>query len=342
MTDIATAEMLWVRAHDAVRRGELASAVKDLSRCYEILHAQNDPRVYEVHRRWTEVHQMYLEDGAREPAPAVDAENTLEKQAEAKANAGDLDGAIALYQQAADAQPHNELVSERLHELIAAKRRADELTGPKAAAPASAPQTAQAPAAPAPSIASVDPFQAAAHSDPANVDVVVGTQTAPVLPKHSFEPAPLAEAAAAPDPGADDWSDVALTPDPEPQVPVRAAAPVMNVDDAPVGMPSLELTVDLGDELTDDLSSEPTTETVAPAAAAVVAKNPFDSAFDSVKIDSDEGAAAFGDISFSSDGVPGAAAAHDPSLARMALLEQLLAHVQRVRAERASGAAARP
>src|SRR5687767_14757807 len=101
MSDVATAEQLWARAHEHVKRGDFAQAVRDLAACFQILQTHNDPRVYEVHRRWTEVHQMYLEDGAREqPAQKAAANPSVEAEAEAAANAGDLDRAIALYEDA--------------------------------------------------------------------------------------------------------------------------------------------------------------------------------------------------------------------------------------------------
>ena len=115
--DISTAEQLWIRAHELVRRGEFAAAVRDLARCYELLAQHNDPRVPEVHRRWIEVHQLYVEDGARGAPPVVVHAASLEAQAESRANAGDLAGAVALYEQGVAAQPHNELVRERLDEL---------------------------------------------------------------------------------------------------------------------------------------------------------------------------------------------------------------------------------
>ena len=60
MSDVQTAEQLWVKAHELVKAGQLAHAVRDLARCYEILKAAQDPRLSQVHRRWIEVHQVYL------------------------------------------------------------------------------------------------------------------------------------------------------------------------------------------------------------------------------------------------------------------------------------------
>ena len=63
------AEHLWVTAHEHVRRGDFAAATRDLSGCFQILQALKDPRVTEVHKRWTEVHKLYVEDGARAAPP---------------------------------------------------------------------------------------------------------------------------------------------------------------------------------------------------------------------------------------------------------------------------------
>lgn len=136
MTETLSVEELWQRAHELVRRGDFANAVRDLSLCYQTLQAAQDPRLYEVHKRWTEVHQMYLEDGARQSEPAVAKSPSIEAEAEAAANAGDLDRAISLYEEASAQSPGNELVRERLGELRAAKQRAAELSTPAPAAPA--------------------------------------------------------------------------------------------------------------------------------------------------------------------------------------------------------------
>src|SRR5687767_3694905 len=117
-----TPESLWSRAHEHVKRGEFANAVRDLAACFQMLQAANDPRVYEVHKRWTEVHRMYLEDGQRQAAaPAAQQQATsVQAEAEAAANAGDLDKAIALYTKASQQAPQNELVRERVQELTQA------------------------------------------------------------------------------------------------------------------------------------------------------------------------------------------------------------------------------
>ena len=125
------AEQLWVSAHEHVRKGDFASATRDLAACFQILQEHNDPRLPEVHRRWTEVHQLAVEEAAQgKIAPVVVAAHSpsLEAEAEAAANAGDLEGAIGLYEQALAARPDNELVAERLTELKNARPRAAELT----------------------------------------------------------------------------------------------------------------------------------------------------------------------------------------------------------------------
>ena len=86
-----TAESLWNRVHEHVRRGDFASAVRDLAQCYQLLQAAGDPRVLEVHKRWTEVHKMYVEDGQRQSQPPAQKAPSKEAEAEAAANAGNLD-----------------------------------------------------------------------------------------------------------------------------------------------------------------------------------------------------------------------------------------------------------
>ena len=129
-----TPETLWNRAHDHVRRGDFASAVRDLAQCFQLLQAAGDPRVYEVHKRWTEVHKLYMEDGQRQVVPKEpEKAPSIEAEAEAAANAGDLDKAISLYREAVQQSPDNELIQERLLELTQARARADDLTTGKAA-----------------------------------------------------------------------------------------------------------------------------------------------------------------------------------------------------------------
>ncbi len=133
------AEAYWVRAHEQVRRGEFAGAVRDLAACFKLLQSVGDPRLPEVHRRWTEVHRMAVEDQASgkpsTPAAAVPSPS-IEAEAEAAANAGNLEEAISLYERALAAKPENELVSERLTELKNARPRAAELGVAVEAAPA--------------------------------------------------------------------------------------------------------------------------------------------------------------------------------------------------------------
>jgi hypothetical protein len=125
------AEALWVTAHEHVRRGDFASATRDLAQCFAILQANNDPRLPEVHRRWTEVHQLAVEEAAQGRAAVAQPAQTavsLEAEAEAAANAGNLEEAISLYERALAQRPDNELVAERLTELKNARPRAAALT----------------------------------------------------------------------------------------------------------------------------------------------------------------------------------------------------------------------
>ena len=131
-TPTQQAEALWIRAHEHVRRGEFAPAVRSLAACFKILQQLGDPRLPEVHRRWTEVHALALEDVAHQKAAAAKTTSasqttTLEAEAEAAANSGDLERAIALLERALSERPDNELVRERLSELKNARSRAREL-----------------------------------------------------------------------------------------------------------------------------------------------------------------------------------------------------------------------
>ncbi len=222
MSDAKQAEQLWLTAHENVKQGNLAQAVRDLSTCYEMLKALKDPRLPQVHRRWVEVHKLYQERKARAkaaaaaqaapqpgasvtvPARAVAAQpiaaqpiaaqpiaaqpiaaqpiaaqpiaaqpavaqpavaqpavaqpiaaqpvvaaastepvrveprfsqaeaRTLGEEAEAAANAGDLERAIALYARVVEQHPSNELAKERMAELKAASARKSEMSGPHA------------------------------------------------------------------------------------------------------------------------------------------------------------------------------------------------------------------
>ena len=83
------AEQLWLRAHESIRRGELASAVRDLAKAFEILKALQDPRLAQVHARWVDVHKMYKEEAGggatTRTAQKAEAPRTLQAQAEAAA-----------------------------------------------------------------------------------------------------------------------------------------------------------------------------------------------------------------------------------------------------------------
>lgn len=151
------AEQLWLRAHESIRRGELANAVRDLAKAFEILKALQDPRLAQVHARWVDVHRMYKEESARGGARAAEkpeAPKTLQAQAEAAANEGDIQRAIALYEKIVAESPANELAKERLSELRQAKERAEALSRPpQPAAPVASAPVATAPAATAPAAA---------------------------------------------------------------------------------------------------------------------------------------------------------------------------------------------
>ena len=211
MTESLTVEELWQRAHELVRRGDFANAVRDLSLCYQTLQERQDPRLYEVHKRWTEVHQLYLEDGARPSAPEPAAGPTLEAEAEAAANAGDLAQAIALYQRAAEQSPGNELVRERLGELRAARARAAEMSAPPVAAAAQ----------PASQLAEDDWSDVAVESSPG---AAAGAGVAVVAIDVELE---LGDAVS----------------------PAPTAAPAMAPEDAPVGMQSLDVAFSVGEAI---------------------------------------------------------------------------------------------
>lgn len=122
------AEQLWLRAHEHIRRGNLAQAVRDLAKSFEILKALSDPRLRQVHEKWVSVHKLYKEEKAQGGghAGAADAK-TLQAQAETAANNGDLPRAITLYQRILGNQPQNELARERLNELKLAQERERQL-----------------------------------------------------------------------------------------------------------------------------------------------------------------------------------------------------------------------
>ena len=178
--DAKVAEKLWMRAHEAVRRGELARAVKDLAKAFEILKALKDPRLAQVHARWVDVHKMYKEEAAKGGARKAEAESklkTIQAEAEAAANAGDLDKAIALYEQAVQQSPENELAKERLEELRQAKTRATNLSHPPQAA---------APAAAAPVVEQAAPVVEQAASEPSLASAAAGHAPGSVEGKVAF------------------------------------------------------------------------------------------------------------------------------------------------------------
>lgn len=192
MSDVARAEQLWTRAHEHVKRGEFAQAVRDLSESFQLLQAANDPRLYEVHRRWTEVHQMYVEDGAREqPRSQTEANPGIEAEAEAAANSGDLERAISLYEQIVSARPDHDLARERLQELLQARARAHDLATGRSVVPAAAATVGSeddwsdiaiddsnpGAASPVPATAAADPAQAAIAPAMKPDDAPVGMQS---------------------------------------------------------------------------------------------------------------------------------------------------------------------
>lgn len=100
MSDVQTAEQLWVKAHELVKAGQLAHAVRDLARCYEILKAAQDPRLSQVHRRWIEVHQVYLRrsqkaKAAKAGAALAQSTASVDASTDASAPASDVSSASA-------------------------------------------------------------------------------------------------------------------------------------------------------------------------------------------------------------------------------------------------------
>jgi hypothetical protein len=241
----AHAERLWVTAHEHVRRGDFAAATRDLAQCYQILQSLRDPRIAEVHRRWTEVHKLYLEDGSRPsaaPREVAQATPSLEAEAEAAANAGNLEQAITLYERALQQKPKNELVAERLSELRAARPRAAELA-PKAEPARPAVDAAAARAAAAAAAAAAQAAETAQLGSN-------GDDTSPVAQSTTTQTA--ASATTQP--------TTTTTPTPTPTTtPTRA--PPMASDDAPLGMGSLDVQIDMGEAVSqieaDELPPQP-------------------------------------------------------------------------------------
>ncbi|MDP2341409.1 MAG: hypothetical protein Q8O67_10645 [Deltaproteobacteria bacterium] len=286
------AEHLWVTAHEHVRRGDFAAATRDLSACFQILQALKDPRVAEVHKRWTEVHKLYVEDGAR-AAPSTSkpvAAPTLEAEAEAAANAGNLENAILLYEQALQKQPQNELVAERLIELRAARPRAAELTE-KRSEPAVVAVVAVAAVhhevAAAVVAARVEPVAAVVEVIEVAavvVDVPVSNGSAIVtIAEDDFgdinEPEPVVVAVAAvvtssaPAVAVSDGLELddatADIHNRETLVPTAAAthANVMAASEAGVGLQSLDVDIDMGESVSADVADDLPVSSVAEPAA---------------------------------------------------------------------------
>ena len=108
-------EQLWISAHDHIGRGELALAVRELAQCFALLEAANDPRLYEVHKRWIEVHAMYV------AASAPPAHVALK----------DITGP-----QSAMPPSDKEPVSQRLRDVVDQQRREADRTTSQAKKPA--------------------------------------------------------------------------------------------------------------------------------------------------------------------------------------------------------------
>ncbi len=181
------AEQLWLRAHDHIRRGNLAQAVRDLAKSFEILKALGDPRIRQVHEKWIAVHKLYKEEqqsgGPTRSVAQADAK-TLQAQAEEAANRGDLTRAITLYQRVLGGAPDNELARERLAELKRADERARELQAQRAQpAPVAQPAPAAQPVTPTPAYAEQPAPAAAAapevvHTQPMTAPVRSASSTA--------------------------------------------------------------------------------------------------------------------------------------------------------------------
>lgn len=307
MSDIALAEQLWTRAHEHVKRGEFADAVRDLAQAFQILQAANDPRLYEVHRRWTEVHQMYLEDGARaQQAQQAQQTPSLEAEAEAAVNAGELEKAIGLYQRAVAEKPTHELARERLQELLQARARAHELVNgrsePVAAHPAvvTTPPSSEASATLVPATTSEDDWSDIAVDDSGPATAApASTAGAPEIEREvsvsmiesSVEVS--AEIGAEVNAGSAElgfdvkFSDEMSFADLNDAQPATATstspqeAPAMAPEDAPIGMQSLDVPFSVGAAISEEGADELPVEgapSLAPVAAAtsIAALAPID------------------------------------------------------------------
>ena len=192
--DIRVAEQLWVRAHEAIKRGNLPQAVRDLAKSFEILRALQDPRMRQVHAKWVATHKAYLEEkeaGGRQPQASVDY-RTLQAQAETAANSGQLGEAIRIYEQVVEGQPENELALERIAELKQAQHRAVELG---ASAPAEVITEQPAPVAEQPAIVAQEPAADAEQPVVLEQEPAVAQEPAAVVEQPvvlAEEPAPAA------------------------------------------------------------------------------------------------------------------------------------------------------
>lgn len=164
MSDVQTAEQLWVKAHELVKAGQLAHAVRDLARCYEILKAAQDPRLSQVHRRWIEVHQVYLRRSQK-------AKKAKESAAQASASApsdGHGDTLAPGAQQSADNEAQSAAVE--VPAVVAAQAEAEPRVDPVAESQSDVPVSEDAqesePAG-APSFSTDTP---AANETPASAD----------------------------------------------------------------------------------------------------------------------------------------------------------------------------
>jgi colicin import membrane protein len=143
MSDAKAAEQLWIRAHERIKHGELAQAVRDLSKAYEILKGLRDPRIGQVHRRWVEVHKLYQErKAAGQAGPAAGAQAAAAKakaEAEAKARAE----AEAQARAAAEARKSAESKSQEVAVAEANYRKAEAERARAESAPMSIEQQAE-------------------------------------------------------------------------------------------------------------------------------------------------------------------------------------------------------
>ena len=117
------AEHSWVTAHEHVRRRDFAAATREFASCFDILQALHDPRVPEVHRRWTETVQLSREQAAQAVTPSLAPASAMALASDAPVdfNRDDLEQAILVYENALRNRPDNEGVGQRLAALRAAR-----------------------------------------------------------------------------------------------------------------------------------------------------------------------------------------------------------------------------